>query len=314
MSEVASERFNVAGVRALRPGDRVRVVAPAGPIPVDLLATGATVLRGWGLDVSVARHVPHRHPSLRYLAGSDDDRADDLLQAWCDPMVDAVVCARGGYGCLRLLPKLDWAALAAAAPKPLVGSSDVTALLHAFATRLGIGGVFGPMPASVRFTADPVSQAALRACLFDTTTPTVVTGPDAGPLVPGVTGGVARGVTAGGTASMLAALLGTPFGQPPPPGAILLLEDVTESPYRLDRIVTQLVAAGWLDRVAGVALGSWTDCGPADQVRAVLVDRLAGLGVPVVWGLPFGHCAGQASVRLGAPAELDADAGRLTVG
>jgi muramoyltetrapeptide carboxypeptidase len=303
----------VAGQRALRPGDRARIVAPAGPIPVDLLAAGAAVLRGWGLDVSVARHVPHRHPSLRYLAGNDDDRADDLLQAWCDPHVDAVICARGGYGCLRLLPKLDWAALAGATPKPLVGSSDVTALHHAFTERLGVGGVFGPMPASVRFTDDPVSQQALRACLFDPTTPTVVTGPEAGPLMAGVTGGVARGVTTGGTASMLAALVGTPYGVPPPVGSILLLEDVTESPYRLDRIVTQLVTAGWLDRVAGIALGSWTDCGPADQVRAVLVDRLAGLGVPVAWGLTFGHCAGQASIRLGAPAELDADAGVLTV-
>jgi muramoyltetrapeptide carboxypeptidase len=176
----------------------VRVVAPAGPIPVDLLAAGAAVLRGWGLDVSVARHVPHRHPSLRYLAGSDEQRADDLLRAWCDPRVDAVICARGGYGCLRLLPELDWAALAGATPKPLVGSSDVTALHHAFTARLGIGGVFGPMPASVRFTGDLAGQQALRACLFDPTAPTVVTGPEAGPLVAGVTGGGGAGKEARG--------------------------------------------------------------------------------------------------------------------
>lgn len=303
----------VAGAWHLRSGNRVRVVAPAGPIPVDLLAGGVSVLRRWGLDVSVARHVPHRHPDLRYLAGSDDDRAADLQQAWCDPAVDAVFCARGGYGCLRLLSKLDWDAMAGVSPKPLIGSSDITALHHAFATRLGIAGVFGPMPATVAFTDDTTTQSALHDCLFGTT-PTVVTGPDAGPLVPGVTGGAAHGSTTGGTASMLAALLGTPEGMPPPDGSILLLEDVTESPYRLDRIITQLIAAGWLERVAGIALGAWTDCGAPKQVRAVLTDRLAGLGVPIVWGLTFGHCPGQASVRLGAPAELDADAGRLTVG
>jgi muramoyltetrapeptide carboxypeptidase len=301
-------------VTPLRAGDRVAVVAPAGPIPADLLAEGVGVLRGWGLEVTVAPHVTDRHPTLRYLAGTDADRAADLQQAWCDPLVDAVVCARGGYGCLRLLPHLDWAALGAAAPKPLVGSSDVTVLHHAFGAALGVTTVFGPMPASGWFTGDAATRDALRRCLFEPGAPTVVTGPDAGPLAAG-TGGSARGVTAGGTASLLAALAGTsgPPGTPPPAGSILLLEDITESPYRLDRIITQLVLAGWLDEVAGIALGSWTDCGPLPDVRAVLIDRLAGLGVPIVWGLTFGHCAAQASVRLGVPAVLDADEGSLTI-
>jgi muramoyltetrapeptide carboxypeptidase len=114
---------------------------------------------------------------------------------------------------------------------------------------------------------------------------------------------------------MLAALAGArgPLGAPPPDGSILLLEDVTESPYRLDRIITQLRLAGWLDRVAGIALGAWTQCGPLPEVRGMLTDRLAGLGVPVCWGLGFGHCPDQASIRLGVPAVLDADAGRLVI-
>ncbi|HEX5406553.1 MAG TPA: LD-carboxypeptidase [Pseudonocardiaceae bacterium] len=298
--------------RPLRAGDHVAVVAPAGPIPADLLEQGVAVLRDWGLAVTVATHVTDRHPTFGYLAGTDADRAADLQQAWCDPQVAAVVCARGGYGCLRLLPHLDWAALAGAAPKPLIGSSDVTVLHHAFGAALGVPTVFGPMPASGWFTGD--TRAALRQCLFDPDRPTTITGPDAGPLAAG-TGGVAHGVTAGGTASLLAALAGAtgPVGHPPPDGSILLLEDITESPYRLDRIITQLMLAGWLDRVAGIALGSWTGCGPLPDVRAVLADRLAGLGVPVAWGLTFGHCAGQATIRLGAPAVLDADTGRLTV-
>jgi muramoyltetrapeptide carboxypeptidase len=138
------------------------------------------------------------------------------------------------------------------------------------------------------FASDTPARDRLRRCLFEPDRPVVVTGPGAGPLLAGRTGGVARGVTAGGNASMLAALAGSGV-QPPPDGSILLLEDVTEDPYRLDRIITQLV-------------------------RAVLTDRLAGLGVPVAWGLAFGHCAGQASVRMGVAAELDADAGRLTIG
>jgi muramoyltetrapeptide carboxypeptidase len=297
----------------LRAGDRVAVVAPAGPIPAALLEAGVAWLRKWDLDVTVAEHVTGRHPTLPYLAGTDTDRAADLRQAWCDPDVDAVFCARGGYGCLRVLPHLDWPALAAAAPKPLIGSSDVTALHHAFTARLRVPTVFGPMPATSSFTTDTVTREGLRRCLLGTD-PCVVTGTDAGPLAPH-TGGVARGVTAGGTASLLVSLAGLPGaeGRPPPDGSILLLEDVTESPYRLDRIITQLMLAGWLDRVAGIALGSWTRCGPPAEVRAMLADRLAHLGVPVAWGLDFGHCAGQASIRLGAAAVLDADAGRLTV-
>jgi muramoyltetrapeptide carboxypeptidase len=298
----------------LRAGDRVRVIAPAGPVAPELLTAGIALLRSWDLDVTVAQHVTDHHPTLRYLAGTDTGRAEDLLQAWCDPLVDAVHCALGGYGCLRLLPHLDWSALAAAAPKPLIGSSDVTVLHHAFTATLGVPTVFGPMAASRMFTHDPATGDNLRRCLFGAGQD-VLSGPDAGPLTP-ATGGVAHGVTSGGTASMLAALAGAPgpLGGPPPDGAILLLEDITESPYRLDRILTQLTLAGWLDRVAGIALGSWTACGPLPELRAMLTDRLGGLGVPVAWGLTFGHCEGQASIRLGVPSVLDADTGTLTVG
>ena len=294
----------------LRTGDRVRLVAPAGPVPEDLVRAGVAKLAAWGLHVTLGDHVRDRHPTLKYLAGTDTDRAADLRRAWCDPDVDAVFCARGGYGGLRLLDHLDWDALAAAAPKPLIGSSDTTALLHTFAGRLGAPTVFGPMVATNGFATDPVAREHLRRCLFEPDRPIVVTGPEAGPLVPG-TDGTAHGVTAGGNASLLAALTGS--APPPPAGAILLLEDVTENPYRVDRILTQLGRAGWLTAAAGIALGSWTDCGPPEDVRAVLTDRLAGLGVPVAWGLTFGHCPAQATIPLGVPARLDAGTGRLTV-
>lgn len=302
-------------MRGLAPGDHARVVAPAGPVPADVLDRGVARLRAWGLRVTVAPHVLDVHPGLPYLAGADADRAADLRAAWCDPDVDAVLCARGGYGCLRLLDLLDWPALGAAAPKPFVGSSDVTALHRGFAARLGAATVFGPMVASAAFTdEDPAAAATaegLRAALFAPADPITVTG--AGPLVPGATGGRASGVTAGGNASLLAALAGGADGAPPAGGAIVLLEDVGESPYRLDRIVTQLGRAGWFDRAAGVALGTWESCGPPDRVRGMLADRLGGLGVPIAWGLGFGHGPGQATIPLGVPAVLDADAGTLTI-
>lgn len=292
-------------------GQHARVVAPAGPVPPDPLERGVARLRAWGLRVSVAPHVTATDPDLPYLAGTDARRAADLTDAWLDPDVDAVFCARGGYGCLRIVDLLDWAALAAADPKPLVGSSDVTALHHAVAARLGVPTVFAPMVATTAFTSDDPASEYLRACLFDTTTPVVVTGPGAGPLLP-TTGGRAAGVVTGGNASLLAGAAGGP-DRPRGDGAIVLLEDVTEDPYRLDRIVTQLRRAGWFDHAAGIALGTWVDCGPPERVRAVLADRLGDLGVPIAWGLDFGHARGQASIPLGVRGELDADTGRLTV-
>lgn len=298
---------------ALRPGSRVRVVATAGPIPPGLLDTGVGLLRSWDLDVSVAAGILDVHPELPYLAGPDAARAAGLTDAWCDPDVDGVLCARGGYGCTRMLDLLDWDAMARASaatgPKVFAGSSDVTAIHHGLNTRLGVATLFSPMIASTAFTEDPVAADRLRRALFDPTPPEPITTPAAGALA----GGKARGITFGGNASLLAAILGSPYADPPPPGAILLLEDVTEEPYRLDRIITQLARAGWFDRVAGIALGSWTQCGDLDDVRALMVDRLGGLGVPVGWELGFGHCPGQATVPLGVEAELDADAGTLTI-
>jgi muramoyltetrapeptide carboxypeptidase len=282
----------------LSAGDRVVVVAPAGPVQVGLLAAGVAVLRSWGLDVEVAPHVELRD-ELGYLAGDDAARAKDFQQAWCDPAVRAVVCARGGYGCLRVVDLLDWDAVAAAGPKVFAGSSDVTTLHAEFAARVGLPTLFAPMPATRAFVFDPITQEHLRRALFEPWA--VLTGPTAVTMVPGR----ARGITAGGTVSLLAA--GAPM---PPPGAIALLEDVGEEPYRLDRILTQLLRSGWFDEVAGIALGSWTGCG---DVTGVLADRLGRLGVPIIAELGFGHCPGQLTMPLGVEVELDADAATVTI-
>ncbi|WP_405014499.1 LD-carboxypeptidase [Kitasatospora sp. NBC_01539] len=280
----------------LRPGDRVAVAAPAGPPDPDLLDRGTALLESWGLHVTVLPHVRDRH--LGHLAGRDQDRAADLTAACTDPEVRAVFCARGGYGTQRMVDLVDWDALAAAPPALLIGSSDITALHEAFAVRLGTTTLHAPMPATGALTDNPTSAAHLRTVLFE---PERVTGlPLTGPqLVPGA----ARGPLAGGNASLLAASVGTPTALPAD-GCLLLLEEVGEEPYRLDRILTQLLRAGVLERAAGVVLGDFTDCGPPDEVEALLADRLGGLGVPVASGLPAGHGPLQLTVPLGVMAEL----------
>ncbi|GAA2260175.1 S66 peptidase family protein [Streptomyces indiaensis] len=295
----------------LAPGARVAVVAPSGPVPEERLQAGLDVLRGWDLDPVAAPHVLARDPQLPYLAGTDAQRAADLQAAWCDPSVAAVLCARGGYGAQRMVDLLDWEAMRAAGPKVFAGFSDVTVLHQAFATRLGLVTLYGPAAAGVDLLKHARAQEHLRATLFEPESVRTLTAASQGgtALVPGR----ARGVTLGGCLSLLASDLATPHAHPRARGGLLLIEDVGESPYRLDRYLTQLLRSGWLDGIAGIVLGSWEGCGPYEAVRAVWADRLGGLGVPVVEEFGFGHGAGALTMPLGVPAELDADAGTLTL-
>ncbi|MGW3662205.1 S66 peptidase family protein [Streptomyces sp. NPDC005141] len=293
----------------LTPGARVAVVAPSGPIPEERLVAGLDILRGWDLDAVVAPHVLDRHSEFGYLAGTDADRAADFQAAWCDPDVAAVLCARGGYGAQRMVDLLDWDAIRAAGPKVFLGFSDITALHEAFATRVGLATLHGPMVAAVDFLKNTRAQDHLRATLLEPESVRTIASGEAAALVPGK----ARGVTLGGCASLLAADLGTPHARTSARGGLLLIEDIGEEAYRLDRILTQLLRAGWLDGVAGIALGSWVDCGPYEGLRAVFADRLGGLGVPVVEHFGFGHAEGALTMPFGLRAELDADAGTLTL-
>lgn len=292
--------------RRLRRGDRVAVVAPSGHIDAGRLDRGVAVLRSWGLDVRVGGSVLAR---TRHHAGGDAERAADLQAAWCDPGVAAVLCARGGSGAARLVDRLDWAAMRAAGPKVLVGFSDVTVLHEAVAHHLGLVSLFGPMPASAVFAGpapDPLTADHLRRTLFDPQSVRVLAADTTACHV----GGRARGVTVGGTLALLANTVGTAESRPAG-GAVVVLEDIAEPAYRLDSMLTQLLRTGWFDEVAGVVLGSFTDCG--DEAVETVVERLEVLGVPLVSGLPFGHGVPQLTVPLGVEADLDADAGTLTM-
>ncbi|GAA3824045.1 LD-carboxypeptidase [Sphaerisporangium flaviroseum] len=287
----------------LRPGDRVAVVAPSGPVDPVRLARGRQILAELGLDVVVMPRVLNRRG---YLAGSDAGRAADLQEAWCDPDIRAVICARGGYGATRLLGLLDWTVMGAARPKILLGSSDVTALHQAFAVRLGVASCFGPMPACQTLGdaggPDAVSLAHLTSSLFELETPAPVAGDQV--IVPGH----AEGPLTGGNLSLLAALCGTPYAMRGK-GHIVLLEDIGEEPYRIDRMLTQLLEAGCLNGAIGIVLGSWERCG---DPLGVLIERLAGLEVPMIAGLPIGHGTPQFTAWMGADAVIDTESCSLT--
>ncbi|NUR84033.1 MAG: LD-carboxypeptidase [Nonomuraea sp.] len=277
----------------LRPGDTVAVVSPSGTPNAILLKRGVERLESLGLKVVIGPHALDR--GLPYLAGPDAVRALDLQTAWCDPAVAAVFCARGGYGAARILERLDWNLMRAAGPKTLVGSSDITALHHVFGAELGLATLHGPMPACDPFADEPLTWESLQSALYGG--PYTVRGERV--LVPGR----AEGELAGGNLSLLASLCGTRY-HPSFAGKLVFLEDVGEDPYRVDRMLTQLLQAGAFRGARGFALGSWLDCG---DPYPTLLDRLGPLGVPVVAGLPAGHGSPQFSVWLGALGVIDTE-------
>jgi len=288
-------------------GDRVAVVAPAGPADPARLSAGVEVLRGWGLEVDLLPGTTGRHERLTYLAAEDAVRAKAFRAAWLDPSYAAVFCARGGYGAQRMLPYLDLAELTLAAPKLLVGFSDITALHEVF-NAAGIVTVHGPMAAAIHQLRVPRTADRLRRLLFEPDTVTDLLAP-AGAAT--VVGGRASGRLLGGNVALLVASLGTPTCAPPT-DAVVVLEDVGEDAYRLDRLLTHLLRAGWFDGVAGIVLGDFTEADDADLATAVQLERLAPLGVPMVHRAAIGHADLNLAVPLGAPVTLDADAATLT--
>lgn len=283
---------------ALRIGDRVAVVALSSPVPEDRLDAGLAVLRGWGLDVVEAPGLRGRHPDLPYLAGSDDARAAAFVAAWTDPDVRAVLVGRGGYGRTPSARPARRGRARRRAPELLVGFSDVTPLLHAVARRLGVATVHGPATTGLGDGSD-ASRAALHDLLLGPAAEQVVGGLEV--LVPGT----GEGPLVGGNLALLAACLDDLL---PAEGAVVLLEDVDETPHRVDRALTTLLRSGWLTGASAVVLGGFTRCGDPAVLRATLLDRLAGLGVPLLAGAPIGHDEPNVAVPIGAAARVSGDA------
>jgi muramoyltetrapeptide carboxypeptidase len=286
---------------AVRPGDKIAVIAPSSPFDRAHVLEGI----GWLEEHYQVELDGSLFDRQGYLAGSDERRLGELDRFLRDPSVRAIVAVRGGYGLTRIAHRADLAALRAA-PKWLVGFSDVTAL-HVEALRAGVASLHAPHVGGLGQGDARARERFRRALEF--------------PLerheysLRCERPGLARGRFVGGNLALLAACAAT--GRLVlPAGSILALEDVTEQAYRVDRLVTSLLAAGAFDAVSGVVLGDFTDCPPSAgmEVFDVLRERLSTLRVPVASGLPFGHGAWNEPLTLGTPAVLDASAGRLTVG
>jgi len=248
-----------------------------------------------------------------YLAGSDRRRADDLLWALSDDAIDAVWCARGGYGAQRTVAALDldaFDALRDREPKALVGFSDITVLHALISARLGWVSFYGPVVTSLG-RASAYTLAGVRAALMTGEPFTVAPNPD-DDFVSTLHAGQATGPLAGGCLSLLAAVAGTPL-QVDFAGRIAFFEDVHEEPYRIDGRLSQLLAAGCFDGCAGIAIGEHVDTGPDGGLERVFADLLGPLEVPCCFYLPIGHGNHLATLPIGAQAQLDADHGVLRV-
>ena len=287
----------------LRPGQRILVPAAAGPVDPSRIEAGMRLLRQRGFEVQA--FLPG-DPSV-YLAGSDQARAEVLTRALLDPDVDAVWAARGGYGLMRILDRLPWDLLPRARARWVVGFSDICALLLPLAERCPSWGVLHAPNVQDLDRLDPGELEALLDLLEQPEAPRCFSGLQ--PLRPGL----AEGALLAGNLCVLSHLAGSPF-LPEAHGCILVLEEVGERPYRIDRMLTQLELCGWFDGVAGLVLGELLGC---DEPGLTAIEALKEWlqsrhpRVPAVAGMPVGHGARNRALRLGEQALLDAGAGTL---
>jgi muramoyltetrapeptide carboxypeptidase len=289
---------------AIKRGDTFVVVAPASPVDRrDELERGINILEGLGFQV---RYDARIFESSRYLAGEDHARAEELMRAFEDPSIQAIIGLRGGYGCSRLIPLLKEKRLRHH-PKIFMGFSDLTTLFLFFRRRFGWVTLHGPMavsPSLAEITPDHADH------LFS-----LLTDPGYRPVLnlaqlESWTPGIAEGELAGGCLSIITTSIGTPY-EIKTDGKILFLEDQGEPPYRLDRMLTHLQLAGKLQSIAGVLLGSFLDCEPAKgnyNSRDTLRDILTELKVPVMANFPAGHGSENWAIPLGARIRMDSNA------
>lgn len=303
----------------LRPGQTIGLVTPASNTPENEdIETAADIVRSLGFSVKKANNIYAR---TSYLAGSDEDRARDLNAMFADDDVAAIFCVRGGYGTTRILPYLDYA-LIRANPKVLMGYSDITGLLNAIFVKTGLVGFHGPnaldnfsdyaLGEYEKVLLRPAARTVIgQAPPFATRRGRI----DRQNRLTRITRGKARGRLIGGNLTLLTAINGTPY-EPDYSDSILFLEDISEAPYRVDRMLTELWLSGHLDRVRGIAIGKFTDFdsgGNQFSMEEVFRMRFEPLGVPTLRGLMIGHIDDQTTVPIGIEAELDADAGTLTL-
>lgn len=292
-------------------GDTIGIVSPAGPIKREELEQGIKIVESLGLHVKLGKHVFDKYG---YLAGSDSDRAADLNDMFKDNEVKGIICARGGYGSGRIVELLDYEVIKQK-PKVLLGYSDITYLHTAIRQRTGLITFHGPMVASDMGESDfaKLSYDLLQQFFIpqDVVYTTAISPLEA------IVHGRAAGALVGGNLSLLTSTLGTP-DEIDTKGKLLLLEDVSEPPYKIDSMLNQLKLAGKLDQAAGILIGDFTDCEAKDPETSlsfdqVLVDYLTDLEKPVLKGFRIGHCNPNITVPLGTEATMDTKTKTLQV-
>ena len=301
----------------LRPGATVALIAPASPVSEEKLEKALSNMTNLGFRVKEGASLRARHG---YLAGTDEARLADLHRAFADPEVEAVWCARGGYGITRLLPYIDYT-LIKKNPKLFIGFSDVTALHMAIGQKTGLTTFHGPVAAS-DFPENTLTH--FKSVLMEPAAPYIIVAPGEQAELPGeeyrpftIAPGRASGPLTGGNLSLLAALAGTSF-EPSFRRKIVFIEEVGEQPYRVDRLLTQLLQATDLQHAAGIVLGVFAECTAKNPeysftLPETLHERLGSLGIPIFYGLPFGHVAHQATFPYNVKAEMDTDGWTLTL-
>lgn len=296
----------------LKHGDTVALVAPASPIPKDKFDIALKNIESLGLQVKYSKEVFNQYG---FLAGTDSERLKDFASYLADPNIKAIWALRGGYGCTRLLPHLDMEQVLCN-PKIIIGYSDLTALLNAIYECSGLVGFHGPVAISRPFTE--YTKDMVQKTLFGSTKGMVI--PYMEQTEPGekfsaekyvINPGKSEGVLVGGNLSLLAAMCGTPY-LPDFTGKIVFLEDIGEKPYRIDRMIVQLLQAGNLRKAAGIVLGVFNDCLP-DQgdkslsLRETLELNLKPLKIPVMYGFTFGHVPDMCTFPIGINAAIDTE-------
>lgn len=297
---------NLIVPRALTKGSKIAITAPASPSSTWEVNGLVSKFRALGVECEIGETVKQRNSSTRYLSAPDDRRLDELMGYFLRDDIDGIFCARGGYGVIRILEKLDYAEIARH-PKILVGYSDITALLFALYSQCGLVCYHGPV-ASSQF--DEFTTMHMLKVLFSGYSDGIIeyTAPNLEIISPGT----ATGQLVGGNLTMVSGMLGTPYDVDTA-GKIIFLEETREEPYKIDRMLTQMILAGKFKNAAGVILGNFEYLkgnrnffpGRSFSTMQVLVDRLGGLGIPVMFGIPFGHMKNKMTLPLGVNARID---------
>ena len=280
----------------IKPGDTIGIAAPAGPFDRPTFLRGVHIIEDLGFKTFIPPELCEKN---RYLAGSDKHRVQFVNQLFADKSIDAIICARGGYGSMRILPFLAYDVIKDN-PKIFIGFSDITTLLSVLLTRCNLVTFHGPVVTSLADASEETKRSFLRNVTAESNLEIKLSGGKT------IKPGVAVGEVCGGNLTMLCHLVGTPFA-PNFENKILFLEDRGEAPYRIDRMLVHMELAGCFNGLAGIILGEFKECGPIGEVFNIILELFEKYPVPILAGLNAGHGNHNLTIPLGIEATLDAD-------